>query len=87
VTGDSLSICIDCAAAGANGVAAVENAPDGWRDAYAAATAAHGGRYPMPTAGGDCAPDCEECEPSFSWYPCEWCGSRLGGDRFSAVAS
>ena len=27
-----------------------------------------------------------DSEPSFSWMPCDSCGSRLGGDRFDAVA-
>lgn len=28
----------------------------------------------------------EDTEPWFSWSPCEWCGSPLGGDREYAVA-
>lgn len=32
---------------------------------------------------------CEDCigrgeEPKFSWWPCELCGSPLGGDRYPA---
>lgn len=30
--------------------------------------------------------DCPHTEPSFSWYRCDGCGSRLGGDRWPAVA-
>lgn len=28
-----------------------------------------------------CDPD-DGCDPSFSWQPCDVCGSKLGGDRF-----
>ena len=26
-----------------------------------------------------------ETEPSFSWFPCDICGSRLGGDRYNVT--
>lgn len=45
-------------------------------DAYAAAVAAFLSREGID--GFSCG---EDCEPSFSWRPCDCCARPLGGDR------
>lgn len=79
-----IKMCVDCVFADANGARTPEedggpsaewtgflDCWDGW--GFAAQTI----RY------GDV---CEMKEPSFSWSPCDACGSMLGGDRYEYVA-
>lgn len=86
---DHVQVCGDCLHTAANG------APD-W-DGYAAT--GHAERYRQATAanGAELVASCpcadhgdpetgEPCNRSgFSWWPCEWCGDTLGGDRFCAA--
>jgi len=72
-----LAVCVDCLQVAANGRdAGAEYAP-GHSEAYAVAVAANGGE-PVPAFD-------EERGHWFSWSPCQFCGSTLGGDRFDAV--
>lgn len=73
-----IRICVDCLMFTANGELAD---PDGDLDAHVAAM-----EEQWPSANGwDVIPTCDD-EGGFSWSQCDGCGSRLGGDRFDAVA-
>jgi len=73
-----LAICSDCLLFLANGDLPPENTEEQDRQ-YLDRLAKHSKGFfnISPTCSGD---------PSFSWTPCETCGSRLGGDRHDANA-
>jgi hypothetical protein len=84
-----LSVCPDCLATDANGVASDD--PDYVPDRVPLALLPDGYvgmNSPRCVNGCDGWYDesCAECEalaePYFSWHPCEACGSTLGGDRY-----
>jgi hypothetical protein len=73
-----LEVCVDCLAQDANGES--EGADDGFLERFTRAmesARADGWEY-----SNNCP---EDCEGGFSWAPCDFCGSRLGGDRHPAV--
>lgn len=71
-----MDICVDCLMAGANGLQGWEYS-DEWLDSYNKAREWYGAE---PTPSGD-----ENEEGYFSWTPCGFCNSTLGGDRYPAV--
>jgi hypothetical protein len=71
---DTLAVCVDCYCATANGVESVESAPEGWSADYLDAVARLGRFDVLDAESG-----------SFSWNPCELCGSTLGGYRFGVI--
>lgn len=81
LTPTPIDICTDCLFVLANGAeddaqtAAAERLADRWPGESPVTT-------PAVTLG---RMDGAETEPSFSWQPCEGCGSRLGGDRHPAT--
>lgn len=70
-----IDICEDCLMASANGLYGWEYDEE-WLARYVEACDAYGD--PIPNCGDD-------CEGSFSWSPCGFCGSTLGGYRHPAV--
>jgi hypothetical protein len=70
-----IDVCVDCTMMLANGECEGVD-PDGW---YHAVKANGMTRFEVALNIG------EDTEPSFSWYSCDYCGSRLGGDRYPAV--
>jgi len=75
-----LTVCSDCLQVAANGreAGAVHEEGSGCHVERYAAAVERFGSEPVPcTWPGD--------GQHFSWYPCGFCGSRLGGDRFDAV--
>ncbi len=72
-----MSVCVDCLMIDANGPSEVDpEAVERFSRAMASAVA----------DGWDYANACgEDCEGWFSWSPCGFCGSPLGGDRHPAV--
>ncbi|QDH48013.1 hypothetical protein LUPINE_115 [Microbacterium phage Lupine] len=66
--------CIDCSQAVA-GISAHERGEE-----YPAETMAVLNEYGMRLVSGDCGEQNEHCV-SFTWSPCELCGSSLGGER------
>ena len=77
----TVRVCVDCYFAAANGIDdTYAEWPDGFREAWLAAVAREGGRVFDPVTD----PEGDGCG-SFSWSPCQWCGSTLGGDRFDGV--
>lgn len=73
-----LQVCVDCLAIDANGADSIDDGEAVARFERAMETATRSG-YVYANA---CP---EECEGSFSWRPCDFCGSTLGGDRHPAV--
>lgn len=83
---DRVRLCYDCylfASMGQTILGEIER--DRFVETYKEAEHHHGG-----TLIGSC-PDMDHHDPlsgehihreHFSWDPCEWCGSRLGGERF-----
>lgn len=72
ITGEA---CIDCVGVIANAdTTGVEDLAD-WQRRVEAIDASDGGRYVVVLS---CADDCEGW---FSWSPCDYCGSALGGER------
>jgi hypothetical protein len=70
--------CVDCLMLVANG----ETPPNMDK----VETAEYLARVETRTAGFHVIPACpEDCEGSFSWSPCDVCGSPLGGDRHPVV--
>jgi len=69
-----IQICSDCAMMSANGVAGWEH-DDRWLADYMESAEKYGD--PVLTCG-------EDCNGGFSWSPCGFCGSKLGGDRHPA---
>lgn len=83
LTPTPIDICTDCLFVLANGAeddaqtAAAERLAEMWP-----------GESPVTTPAvtlGFVDTDLEDGYPSFSWQPCEGCGSRLGGDRHPAT--
>lgn len=74
---DTISICVDCAYASSNGFDT--EFPEGFTESYVA-NANELGAEPSVICG-----DNEYLCGYFSWRPCEFCGSPLGGDRHTAV--
>lgn len=66
--------CVDCTQAVA-GITAHERGEE-----YPAETMAALNEYGMRLVNGDCGEENEHCV-SFTWSPCELCGSSLGGER------
>lgn len=71
-----IQICSDCAMMSANGLAGWEYEQD-WLETYLWNCKAYGAE-PVLTCG-------EDCDGGFSWSPCGFCGSKLGGDRHPAI--
>lgn len=72
-----IEVCVDCLTIEANGPDEVEPAAvERFARAMESATA-DGWTY------ANACP--EECEGHFSWSPCDFCGSTLGGDRHPAA--
>jgi hypothetical protein len=73
----TVGLCVDCVTADANGADAEGIEPDwcGFLPAW------EGWAF-----GTDADADGEPREPAFGWYPCDGCGSGLGGDRYPYVA-
>jgi hypothetical protein len=83
--------CPDCYMAAAG---VLENPTPEWSDRYAGALLEIGNagwRAPFPSSwprddGAEWSDDEMagglDCEPSFSWSPCDLCGDPLGGDRY-----
>lgn len=76
-----MNICTDCLMAGANGLHGWEYDEE-WLEAYEKACETYGGD---PTPNTTETEHGWECEGWFSWSPCGFCGSTLGGDRYPAV--
>lgn len=77
----TVRVCVDCYMAAANGINdTYAEWPDGFREAWAAAVAREGGRVFDPVID-----DSWDGPHGFSWSPCEWCESALGGSRFYGV--
>ena len=70
-----IEVCVDCTMMLANGECEGLDT-DSW---YHAVKAAGMTRFDVALNIG------EDTEPSFSWSACDYCGSRLGGDRYPAV--
>ena len=70
-----IQICSDCAMMSANGIAGWEH-DDRWLADYMESADKYGD--PVLTCG-------EDCNGGFSWSPCGFCGSKLGGDRHPAI--
>jgi len=70
-----IDVCVDCTMMIANGECEGLD-PDSW---YHAVKANGMTRFDVALNIG------EDTEPSFSWSACDYCGSRLGGDRYPAV--
>lgn len=73
-----IEICVDCLMMSANGLHGWEY-DENWLKAYNSAVSEYG-TEPVPNCG-------ENCEGGFSWDPCDFCNSPLGGDRHPAVLS
>lgn len=76
-----IEVCTDCLMAAANGLHGWECDED-WLDAYETACKTYGGD-PIPVS--EDSENGWSCNGHFSWSPCEFCGSKLGGDRYPAV--
>lgn len=83
MTKDYINICIDCAFISANGTRGGEF-PDGVVEAYAKRANEMGREPILATIVSD---EGSEYESHFSLDSCEFCGSKLGGDRYRAVLS
>ena len=85
----ALDVCVDCSALLANGEVTDEHGAD-ITQAHAALMREQWDSDVEISLGhlsdGHCDNDPCECESSFSWRPCNGCGSRLGGDREHATA-
>jgi hypothetical protein len=73
-TRQELQVCPDCIYVSANG------APD--YDGYA--DSGHAERYAQGLAEWGDEPFSTSEETHFSWQPCDFCGDRLGGDRYES---
>lgn len=73
-TRQEIEVCADCIYVSANG------APD--YEGYA--DSGHSERYAegLKTWGDEPNTDKDEC--SFSWHACDFCGDKLGGNRYTA---
>jgi len=70
-----IEVCVDCLCMLANGVESEEQVET---------SKLIEARWPWPT--WQLTINCPEvCDGSFSWQPCEACGSNLGGDRHPVV--
>lgn len=76
-----IDICTDCLMAAANGLLGWDYDEE-WLEAYETACETYGGD-PIPTMENE--EHGWQCEGHFSWNPCGFCGSKLGGDRYPAV--
>lgn len=74
-----IKVCIDCAYISSNGTHGAEF-PEGFVEAYLA-RCEETGKEPVPQSPGDGG----EYDCHFSWNPCDFCGSKLGGDRYDSV--
>jgi hypothetical protein len=70
-----MEVCVDCLVIDANGPDEVD--PEAVARFEAASILNEGWTY-----ANNCP---EDCEGWFSWTPCDYCGSTLGGDRHPAV--
>lgn len=70
-----IEICSDCAMMSANGTYGWEY-DEKWLANYVKAVEVNG----EPVLVCD-----DDCDGGFSWSPCGFCGSTLGGDRHHAV--
>lgn len=74
-TRQEIDVCPDCIYVSANG------APD--YEGYA--DSGHSERYAKGLKNwGDEPNTFNDTEPSFSWQACEFCGDKLGGNRYTA---
>lgn len=74
-----IKVCIDCAYISSNGTHGAEF-PEGFVGAYLA-RCEETGKEPVIQSPGDDG----EYDSHFSWNPCDFCGSKLAGDRYDAV--
>ena len=90
------SICCDCLQAEANGLDSFEHDADfaarfaNNPEAQAGAVLLLGHRHTIKECGREVVnggADCPFEEGSFSWSSCDWCCSKLGGDRYPASIS
>jgi hypothetical protein len=72
-----IEICVDCLTYLANGEVFDANGEDIAVNHAAKITGVWGDNF--PTLGGD--------DAGFSWQSCDGCGTRLGGDRFTAYVA
>jgi hypothetical protein len=73
-TRQEIEVCSDCIYVSANG------APD--YEGYA--DSGHSERYAEGLKNWGDEPNTDNDEPSFSWQACDFCGDKLGGNRFTA---
>lgn len=73
------AVCVDCTMAIANADTSGISDIDTWLAGVTATDATDGGRYIVALACDD------DCEGYFSWSACDYCGSKLGGDRHPVV--
>lgn len=74
-----IRLCVDCVYADANGTAELDDSWLGFDEQRWQGW----GFVPETERYGDYN---EIREPSFSWSPCDGCGSGLGGDRYDYIA-
>lgn len=81
-----IAVCTECFMAGANGVPSWDYDETGerakWLTRYERACQTYGSE-PIPTTEDD--DEGASYSHWFSYVPCEFCGSTLGGDRHNAV--
>ncbi len=74
-------VCVDCVMAIANGDTSGVEDFEVWESGVESLDACESGRYTVVIG----ATDEDSDDAGFSWSPCDYCGSRLGGDRFHAT--
>jgi hypothetical protein len=79
---DTLSVCVDCFVAVANGLSSVEDCSPEWASAFLAGL----GRYVDKDSTLDAyGVDADARDLGFRWSPCDLCSSTLGGDRHAVT--